>query len=157
LAGEVGEESPCGNGGISEDQDVGLSSDPSWSKTSMGWPVVPWGCKKLLQWIDQRYGNPPVVITENGCAFDDESVGGKVHDAERVAFLRGYLLACHEAIESGVDLRGYFAWSLMDNFEWAHGFTQRFGMHYVDYETGERYPKDSAAAYAKIIADNGVE
>lgn len=156
-ADEMGQQNPYGNGGISEDQDVELSYDPSWSKTSMGWSVVPWGCKKLLQWIDQRYGRPPIVITENGCALEDELVDGKVHDADRVEFIQTYLAACHEAIESGVDLRGYFVWSFMDNFEWACGFTKRFGIHYTDYETGDRHPKDSAAAYAKIIAENGVE
>lgn len=155
-AEQMGKQNPYGNGGISEDQDVELSYDPSWKTSSMGWSMVPWGCMKLLQWIDQRYGHPPIVITENGCALDDELVDGRVHDPVRSEFLQAYLGACHDAIESGVDLRGYFVWTLMDNFEWACGFTKRFGLHYTDFATGERYPKDSAAAYAKIIADNGV-
>ena len=134
-----------------------LTADPAWQTSSMGWAMVPWGCRRLLQWIDERYDHPPVVITENGCALDDELVDGQVHDEMRVEFLNSYLGACHDAIESGVDLRGYFVWSLMDNFEWALGFTKRFGIHYVDYETGERYPKDSAIALVKIVAQNGLE
>ena len=156
-AGEIVKLSPTGNGGISEDQDVELTADPAWQTSSMGWAMVPWGCRRLLQWIDERYDHPPVVITENGCALDDELVDGQVHDEVRVEFLNSYLGACHDAIESGVDLRGYFVWSLMDNFEWALGFTKRFGIHYVDYETGERYPKDSAIALVKIVAQNGLE
>ncbi len=156
-ADEMEKQNLYGNGGISEDQDVELSYDPSWKTSSMGWSFVPWGCRKLLQWIDARYGHPPVVITENGCAFEDELVDRGVRDADRVEFLQTYLSACHDAIEAGVDLRGYFVWTLLDNFEWSCGFTKCFGLHYTNFETGEWHPKDSAAAYAKIIADNGVE
>lgn len=146
-----------GNGGISEDQDVRLTTDESWKKTEMGWSVVPWGCRKLLQWIDERYDHPDVVVTENGCAFDDEPVDGIVQDDERIAFFDGYLGACHQAIEDdGVALQGYFAWSLLDNFEWALGYTRRFGLHYVDYETLERLPKASARWYADVIQRNGL-
>lgn len=151
-----GETNPYGNGGISEDQSVDLTVDPDWKLTTMGWAVVPWGCRKLLQWIDERYGHPPIVITENGCALADELVDGEVRDADRVEFYRSYLTACHEAIESGVDLRGYFGWSLMDNFEWASGYSKRFGMHYVDFETGERYAKDSMKFFAEVAKQNGL-
>ena len=148
---------PFGNGGISEDQDVDLSVDPDWKLTSMDWAVVPWGCRKLLQWIDARYGRPPIVITENGCSLADELVDGEVRDPFRVEFYRSYLTACHEAIESGVDLRGYFAWTLMDNFEWSRGYEKRFGLHYVDFETKKRYAKDSARFFADVARQNAVE
>lgn len=147
-----------GNGGITEDQQVALSDDPSWEKTHMDWNVVPWGCRKLLEWIDQRYGRPPIYITENGCALPGEDVREvALNDTRRVAFLEGYLGACHEAIQSGVDLRGYMCWSLLDNFEWALGYSRRFGLHWVDYETGERQPKASARWYGEVCRRNGLE
>ncbi len=153
---EGAKDNPYGNGGISEDQDVDLSIDPDWTFTTMGWAVVPWGCQKLLHWIDERYGRPPIVITENGCALADQLVDGRVHDPERTEFYRGYLNACHDAITAGVDLRGYFAWTLMDNFEWARGYVQRFGLHYVDFATGERYAKDSMHYFAEVAKNNAV-
>lgn len=144
-----------GNGGLSEDQDVNLSVDPSWKKTSMQWSIVPWGCRKLLEWISERYDNPPIYITENGCAFDDKLVNGSVNDQARLDFIKGYLEACHQAIQNGVNLEGYFVWSLMDNFEWASGYEKRFGIHYVDFETLERIPKASALWYKQVIEKNG--
>jgi beta-galactosidase len=147
---------PHGNGGISEDQGVDLSVDLDWKLSDMGWAIVPWGCEKLLHWIDARYGHPPIVITENGCALADELKDGRVHDEERVEFYRSYLSACHDAITAGVDLRGYFAWTLMDNFEWAHGYSRRFGLHYVDFATGKRYAKDSMKYFAEVVQQNGV-
>ncbi|NRA38011.1 MAG: beta-glucosidase [Planctomycetes bacterium] len=146
----------AGNGGMAEDQQVNISDDPSWEKTDMGWNVIPWGCKKLLQWIDQRYDHPPIYITENGCAMpgeDDKDIA--INDTRRLEFFRGYLSACSEAIESGVDLKGYFAWSLMDNFEWALGYSMRFGIHHVDYATGERTPKSSAKWLGEVAKNNG--
>ena len=145
-----------GNGGISEDQDVNLTVDPSWKKTVMNWAIVPWGCKKLLEWIDERYDHPEIIITENGCAFDDKPVGGEVNDQERLDFYHQYLVACYEAIQNGVNLSGYFSWSLFDNFEWSHGYSKRFGIHYVDFETGERIPKSSAKWYKGVIKNNGL-
>lgn len=153
--GELQPITPYGNGGISEDQDVNLSVDDSWDRTTMGWAIVPWGCRKLLHWIDQRYGHPTIVITENGCSLDDRPVQGVVDDPRRIAFLEAYLTECHQAIQEGVDLRGYFVWSFMDNFEWASGFTRRFGIHYVDYPTQQRIPKTSAQWYAGVIRKNG--
>jgi len=146
-----------GNGGISEDQDVSLSLDKNWEVTLMDWAVVPWGCKKLLKWIDERYDKPNIYITENGCAYPDQLVNGKVDDHKRVDFYQGYLKACQEAIEDGVNLKGYFAWSFMDNFEWASGYEKRFGLHYVDFETLERVPKKSAIWFKEAIEKNSVE
>lgn len=145
-----------GNGGISEDQDVSLSIDPGWEVTSMHWAVVPWGCQKLLEWISHRYGHPEIYITENGCSYEDVLEGNEINDHKRVEFYRTYLEACHQAIQNGVKLKGYFAWSLMDNFEWALGYKERFGLHYVDFKTLERIPKSSAKWYMSTIANNGV-
>lgn len=145
------EASVYGNGGLSEDQDVDLSVGKDWQFTNMKWAVVPWGCRKLLEWIDKRYDHPEIIITENGCSYDSEE-----HDPERIAFYKGYLEACHEAIQNGVNLKGYFAWSLMDNFEWALGYSKRFGMVHVDYQTLKRTPKSSAKWYSQVIQDNGL-
>ncbi len=146
-----------GNGGIFEDQYVALSSDPKWKLTAMKWAIVPWGCRKLLEWISDRYGNPPIYITENGCALDDVVENGKVTDTLRKEYYESYLAACSKAIDKGVNLQGYFAWSFMDNFEWALGYSKRFGMHYVDYDTLERTPKNSALWLSKAIQDNGFD
>ncbi len=146
------EQSVYGNGGLSEDQGVELSVDEAWPKTSMQWAVVPWGCRKLLHWIAERYENPPIYITENGCAFDDEKVDGQVDDIDRVNFYSSYLEACADAVEGGVNLRGYFAWSMLDNFEWAMGYSKRFGLHFVDFNTGERTPKRSALWFSELLS-----
>jgi len=146
-----------GNGGISEDQDVDLSVNKDWKVTLMGWAVVPWGCKKLLKWIDKRYNQPNIYITENGCAYPDKLIDGEIDDQERLEFYQEYLKACQEAIAEGVNLKGYFAWSFMDNFEWALGYEQRFGLHYVDFETLERIPKKSAHWFKKAIKNESAE
>lgn len=143
------------NGGIFEDQHVKLSVDPAWPLTTMNWAIVPWGCRKLLHWIRDRYQDPKVYITENGCSLDDKVSNGEVDDPIRISFLEGYLGECHKAIEEGVDLKGYFVWSFMDNFEWALGYSRRFGIHYIDYETLERIPKSSARWFARTIENNG--
>ena len=145
-----------GNGGLSEDQDVNLSVAPDWPQTAMQWAIVPWGCRKLLEWIAARYGNPPLFITENGCAFDDQLVDGQVADQERITFFEGYLGAIHEAIQNGVNLQGYFIWSLMDNFEWASGYSKKFGITYIEEGTLNRIPKESAKWYAEVIRQNGL-
>ncbi len=152
--GKINAGSVYGNGGISEDQDVDLSVDKSWEMTKMNWAVVPWGCRKLLEWIKDRYNNPPIYITENGCAYDDQIDNGSVHDDKRVAFYRGYLEECHKAIQNGVNLKGFFAWSLFDNFEWASGYSLRFGINYIDYDTLQRIPKDSAYWWKKVASTN---
>lgn len=157
AAPDSGPQSVYGNGGISGDQEVDLSVDPAWPLTAFQWAVVPWGCRKLLGWISHRYGRPPVIITENGCAMDDiVSPDGSVHDPDRIAFYRGYLEACHQAITEGIDLRGYFAWSLMDNFEWASGYKFRFGLVHVDRETLARTPKSSARWFGGVVRDNAL-
>ncbi|WP_166966166.1 GH1 family beta-glucosidase [Yeosuana marina] len=146
-----------GNGGISEDQDVDLSLDPEWKVTLMQWAVVPWGCKKMLHWIKDRYDNPNIYITENGCSYSDELINGEVDDQERLNFYKHYLESCQEAISEGVKLKGYFAWSFMDNFEWASGYKMRFGLHYVDFKTLERIPKKSALWFRDVTAKNSVD
>ncbi|MEU6847556.1 GH1 family beta-glucosidase [Streptomyces sp. NPDC046716] len=110
-------------------------------RTDFDWPVVPDAFAELLTGLRERYGDrlPPLVVTENGCAYDG------LDDQERIAFLDGHLRALHRSIEAGVDVRGYFVWSLMDNFEWAEGFTKRFGLVHVDYATQRRTPKASYA------------
>ncbi len=144
-----------GNGGLSEDQDVTLSLSKEWELTSMNWAIVPWGCEKLLLWIKDRYDNPEIIITENGCAFDDKIEDGYIEDDSRLNFYKDYLTSCESAIEKGVNLKGYFAWSLMDNFEWASGYSKRFGLWFVDFKTLKRTPKKSAKWYKKTIEDNG--
>lgn len=145
-----------GNGGISEDQDVKLDRDEKWELTAMEWAVVPWGCRKLLEWVNNRYDSPDIYITENGFACEDELVNGEVDDSvTRLRYYSEYLKACHEAIQNGVQLKGYFAWSMFDNFEWAHGYGSRFGLNYVDYKSFKRIPKASAQWFSRVIRDNG--
>lgn len=144
------------NAGLIQDQEVSLSRDPTWPLTDMEWPIVPEGCRKLLEWVDQRYDRPEIVLTENGCAFDEPVVDGAVHDQRRIEFLEAYLAECHRAIQRGVRLQGYFVWSLLDNFEWASGYSKRFGIHHVDFETGHRLPKASARWYAEVIQRGGL-
>jgi beta-glucosidase len=111
---------------------------------------------KTLQWVRDRYGNAQLYITENGAAFDDQpDKNGDVNDADRVEYLRSHLQAAKQAIDAGVNLRGYFVWSLLDNFEWHSGFSKRFGIVRVDYESQRRTPKSSARFYAKVIRSNG--
>ncbi|MEW6234699.1 MAG: GH1 family beta-glucosidase [Candidatus Omnitrophota bacterium] len=143
------------NSGLCEDHGVLLSADEAWPKTDMGWSIVPWGCRKLLEWIDERYGHPDILLTENGCATKDEVADGEVNDQDRIDFLSQYMMECHKAIQNGVRLKGYFVWSFMDNFEWAFGYSKRFGLHYVDYASGQRIPKASAKWYRSVIQRNG--
>ncbi len=131
--------------------------------TDMNWEIQPEGLHRLLVRLSRDYTAPagvPMYVTENGAAFDDVPVGEpgsrEVHDARRVAFLRDHLQAVQDAIADGVDVRGYFSWSLMDNFEWAWGYAKRFGLIYVDYPTQERIIKDSGVEYADIIASRSL-
>ncbi len=126
--------------------------------TDMNWEIYPRGLYDLLTRLHRDYGGPEMHITENGAAFED-SIGpdGKVRDAQRIAYLRAHFIQAHQAIQDGVKLRGYFVWSLMDNFEWAYGYSKRFGMVYVDYETLKRIPKESARWYHEVIKENGPE
>ncbi len=125
--------------------------------TETAWEVFPQGLTDTLLWLKNRYGNPPVYITENGAAFPDPpSVDGAVlEDPMRVDYLRTHLRAVHDAIGKGADVRGYLAWSLFDNLEWAYGFSKRFGLVHVDYRTLRRTPKASAHFYSRVIASNG--
>jgi beta-glucosidase len=125
--------------------------------SDLGWEVTPDALVSLLVRLKDEYAAPPVLITENGCALND-TIGqdGRVRDPRRIAFFEGHLRAVEEAIGRGVDVRGYFAWSLLDNFEWAEGYGPRFGLTYVDYPSQRRIPKDSAAWYRDVIARNGL-
>ncbi|MEU9172740.1 GH1 family beta-glucosidase [Streptomyces sp. NPDC048420] len=115
--------------------------------TDFGWPVVPEGLTELLTGMQERYGDrlPPVVITENGCSYEG------IDDQARIAYLDGHIRALHKAVEAGVDVRGYFVWSLMDNFEWAEGYAQRFGLVHVDFEALTRTPKASYDWYRDLL------
>jgi beta-glucosidase len=122
--------------------------------TGFDWPVVPEGLHALLTWLKSEYGEalPPIYVTESGCAYPDV-VGpdGRCHDPDRVSYLDSHIRAVRAAIADGVDVRGYFVWSLLDNFEWAEGFTQRFGLVHVDFATQTRTPKTSYAWYRDMI------
>jgi beta-glucosidase len=126
--------------------------------TDMGWEIEPRGLYDVLTRLPGEYPTlPPLVITENGAAIRDAPAqDGRVADPARIAYLDAHLRAAHRAIADGVDLRGYFVWSFMDNFEWAYGYGKRFGIVHVDYDTQERTPKDSARWYAGVVGRNGL-
>lgn len=124
--------------------------------TEMGWPIMPDGLRELLVHVTREYVPKAIYITENGAAFRDVAEDDAVHDEKRVAYLREHFSAARRAISDGVPLRGYFVWSLMDNFEWAMGYSKRFGIVYVDYETQKRILKDSAKYYQRVIQANEV-
>ena len=132
-------------------------ADPpaGFERTEMGWPVIPEGLTELLLYLRRRYGAklPPIVITENGCALADR-VGedGTVDDRRRIAYIDGHLRALRQAMDAGVEVRGYFVWSLLDNFEWAEGYRPRFGLVHVDFASQERTPKASYHWYRELIA-----
>jgi beta-glucosidase len=130
---------------------------PQHTHTETGWEVYPEALTAALLWVKERYGDVPLYITENGAAFYDppQPVDGRVDDPLRVNYYREHLGAAHAAIRQGVDLRGYFAWSLLDNFEWSLGYSKRFGLVHVDYETLRRTPKSSARFYAQVIESGG--
>lgn len=130
---------------------------PNRTYTETGWEVHAPSLTETLCWVKERYGAFPLYITENGAAFYDapKVIDGAVHDPLRMQYFRDHLAACQEAIRLGVDLRGYFAWSLFDNFEWASGYAKRFGLVHVDFETQQRTPKASAHLYREIIRTNG--
>ncbi len=131
---------------------------PGVETTAMGWPVEADGLTELLVRLHEEYTEGPIYITENGRAvYDYVDPEGGVDDEERVAFLDDHFRAAHDAIEQGVDLRGYMVWSLLDNFEWAEGYSKRFGIVFVDYGTQRRIPKMSARWYKEVIERNGLE
>ena len=127
----------------------------SHPRTAIGWPITPEAMEWGPRFLHERYGLP-IFITENGLSCTDRiHLDGKVHDPERIDFTHRYLLALRQGIEAGADVQGYFHWSLLDNFEWSEGYNERFGLVYVDYPTGTRTPKDSAAWYRETIDANG--
>jgi beta-glucosidase len=120
--------------------------------TDMGWEVAPAGITDLLTRLDREYELPPLFITENGAAYRDLVVDGEIKDEDRRAYIDSHIRAIADAIDDGVDVRGYFLWSLMDNFEWAAGYTKRFGIYYVDYQTQTRILKQSGLWYRDLAA-----
>lgn len=141
-------------------------TEPAWQETTgMGWPISPAGLLRILRWIDAKSGGLPLYITENGCACEDtvsdDTVAAykdgavrkrRVHDFARIDYLKKHLAVCLQAINEGLPLKGYFVWSLLDNYEWSYGYSKRFGVIYVDYSTLERIPKDSAYFLRDVIA-----
>lgn len=125
--------------------------------TELGWEVYPDGLRRVLCWLKERYGDRPLYVTENGAAFADPEAdaSGRIADVQRVAYLRAHLAALRAAMTDGVDVRGYFAWSLLDNYEWACGYAKRFGLISVDLETQARSVKDSGRFYRDVIARGG--
>ena len=131
-----------------------VETDPRPPLTDMGWEMSPESHRLILE-RSARESGLPIYITENGSAWPDTvSEDGEVHDPDRVSYLHGHLEAVADAVENGVDIRGYFAWSLLDNFEWAYGYEKRFGIVHVDYDTLKRTVKDSGREYARIIAEH---
>jgi beta-glucosidase len=131
---------------------------PPGPVTEMDWEVYPPGMREILCWVNERYSPPAMYVTENGAAFDDQpDESGRVEDEDRRTFLRDYMAQAHQAIQEGVPLLGYFVWSLLDNFEWALGFSKRFGIVRVDYRTQARTIKRSGDWYRQVIASNSLK
>jgi beta-glucosidase len=142
---------------IAEEANLPVTVVAEGDKTDMGWEVHPEGLYEVLCRVHREYAPRKIYITENGAAYDTApSADGKVHDVKRRAYLHGHLEASRRAAEKGVPLHGYFLWSLLDNYEWAHGYAKRFGIVWVDYTTQERIPKESAAWYSEVIRANGL-
>ncbi|MGM0445581.1 MAG: GH1 family beta-glucosidase, partial [Bacillota bacterium] len=127
--------------------------------TEMGWEVYPEGLYNVLDRVNTEYTDLPLYITENGAAFNDKlSENGKINDRDRIDYLKGHLINANKAIQDGIPLKGYYLWSIMDNFEWGYGFSKRFGIIYVDYKDNQkRYLKESAKWYSEVINQNGVQ
>jgi beta-glucosidase len=128
--------------------------DDGVERTEMGWEVYPDGLYELLRRLGDEYELPPLYVTENGAAYADRRANGTVEDPKRISYVDRHLAAIERALQDGIPVRGYFLWSLLDNFEWAFGYTRRFGIVYVDYETLERVPKASYHWYRDLIAAN---
>ncbi len=132
---------------------------PQHIETDAKWEVFPEALTRVLLWVNERYGKAklPIYITENGAAFYDppHTIDGRVEDPLRVEYYRQHLRAAHDAIKKGVNLRGYYAWSLLDNYEWAHGYSKRFGIVHVDYSTQQRTIKSSGRYYSSVIRSKG--
>ena len=133
------------------------ANPPNMPVTGMGWPVDPGGLVEVLADLRDHYGNPPIYITENGAYFAEQpDAAGHVDDAARIGYLRAHIAAAHHAIAAGVNLGGYFAWTIMDNFEWAHGYSAKFGLTAVDRATLTRLPKASYDWFARIAQTNAL-
>jgi len=131
---------------------------PDVRLTQMGWEIEPAALTEIMVRVRDEYGTVPLYVTENGAAFDDYvGTDGEVRDGERIQYLDDHVRAVFNALADGVDVRGYFVWSLLDNFEWAHGFSKRFGLTWVDFRTRERIPKASFAWYQRVVGANGLE
>ncbi len=130
---------------------------PEGELTAMGWNQDPQGLTDLLMYLKQRFPTLDVMVTENGSAWDDQPADGNViHDPRRVRYLREHVSALAQALVEGANVRGYYAWSLIDNFEWNSGYTKRFGLIGIDYDTQERTWKDSASLYERIVHANAI-
>jgi beta-glucosidase len=136
---------------------AGRVEQPRHVYTETSWEVYPDGLTDTLKWVTERYGRIPLYVTENGAAFYDppQPIEGRVDDPLRVAYYRSHLTAAYKALCQGVDLRGYYAWSLLDNYEWSLGYSKRFGIVHVDYATQKRTPKASARFYSEVIRTKG--
>jgi len=136
-----------------------VAPDPARVRTTdMGWEIFPRGIYEILKWLQDDCGNPVVYITENGAEFDDQATpGGAIHDERRIDFLSDYLRHVHRAVREGSKVRGYFVWSLLDNFEWNHGLSKRFGLVHVDYQSQRRTIKDSGFWYRDVCRRNGLQ
>jgi beta-glucosidase len=137
-------------------QSEGFRETPSWRRTTeMDWDIAPEGLYRMIMKIARRWPVQELLITENGAAFADSvDSGGRIRDKNRIAYIRSHVEACKRAIAEGAPLKGYYVWSLLDNFEWAHGYTKRFGLVHVDPATGMRRPKDSFWFYRDLVAGN---
>ncbi len=132
-------------------------ADTGKAKTDTDWEIYPKGIYDLLLHLHQKYNGIKIIITENGAAFKDEvDKGGKINDDERISYLNDYIAQIYQAIKDGVNLKGYFIWSFMDNFEWRLGYSKRFGLVYIDYKTQKRIIKKSGLWYKKVIECNGI-
>lgn len=148
--------------GYLTDQEMKTSIDPTWVKGAPSWLYcVPWGMRKILVWLKEQYNDPEIIITENGFSVsgeDDLPLPAALNDQDRVTYLRGYINEALKAVKlDGVKLKGYFVWSLLDNFEWDDGFRYRFGIHHVNFDHPDRprYVKQSAKIYKEIVKNNG--
>jgi beta-glucosidase len=131
--------------------------DMGYQKTDIGWNIYPEGFYKLLTYVTEQYGQIPIYITENGSCYNDEPIDGRVKDEGRISYLKQHLTSLKRSMDSGVNIKGYITWSLMDNFEWAEGYSMRFGIVFVNYKTLERIKKDSFYWYKQTIRNNWFE
>ncbi len=149
--------------GVTRDDDASIPvrasrvHQPEHTYTQTGWEVFPDALRRVLVWVTERYGDIPLYVTENGSAFYDSpaAIDGVVDDPLRVDYLKHHLRAVRQAMDDGAPVKGYFAWSLLDNFEWSHGYSKRFGIVHVNYATQERTIKSSGRLYSEVIRTNG--